>query len=184
MNSSLKTTMMALALVCSVATTAQPRSAYAVGGILATAGTVGWAIPVAVAGGVVMGTGLYLGRDRGSSSGKFAAFALTAIGFILLEDNGSGNGSVAYTPVAQSDDSRLGISEPQRLAYNAELDEINAIRETIVAEIETELTKNPSLNIQAYAQSRWQAYRGAISSDAYETLKAVSGSFILYMQGA
>lgn len=70
----------------------------------------------------------------------------------------------------------LGISKPERSSYNEELEEINAVRESIQAELNSRLQSVGEVS-SLQAHELWQAHRDLISPDAYSALEKISARF-------
>jgi len=174
-NSIKKLVVFGLAL-CLVFSVIQPRrSEAAVGGIVCLAGGAG--VPVVVTGGVMVLGGVLLGASAGASQNGigFGAALLGVVGILfgLVVLDGEGSRDIAFSTITEDQAAQLGLSEAQAQAYNSELSEINAIRETIQADVLTQVDKGEDVTAQTVSDS-WQSYRGVLSADAFLALEKVS----------
>lgn len=174
---SMKTALTALALSTSLAfTAAPPRDAHAiVGAVTSLAGGAG--VPLLVAGAVATATGFAgvtycLETGCGPRVG-IASAIMIFFGPILLDDGTVGD--LEFVAVDQARAAQAGLTENERLAFNSELDEINAIKETITSDLKRD--EKPTAE---KAHALWNEYGQSLSQDAFSGLGKISTA--LHMQ--
>ena len=94
----------------------------------------------------------------------------SVLGLVILDDHSS---NLELEALRDEHAAALGISTTETQAYNQELDEINAAKKTIEAEVRA--MEKPSID---HAQKRWQEMRGNISPDAFSALEKISAEFV------
>ena len=71
----------------------------------------------------------------------------------------------------------LGVTEEQRVVFNSELDEVNAVKEMVEAEVSKleveELDQVPAL---------WDHYRSDLSSETFSVLEKIAKQFRAQVQ--
>jgi len=169
--------VVAMALMLSIGgAVAQPqRSEAAIGGIIALTGGAGVSL-MAVGGVMTAAGGLVCEVARNSDDWDYLTVAFFAgvfalIGIVILD--GNGDREMVFSELAVEQALALGVSEEQARAYNGELAEINAVRESVQAEILTQAQKGEEVTAQAVSDT-WQAYRAVISPEAFAALEKVS----------
>jgi hypothetical protein len=100
----------------------------------------------------------------GVGAGIFAAL----IGLVVL-DAPAMQQELAFDAITDAEAASLGISEAEQSAYNHELPEINALRETVRDEVLR--AGNPSF---LKTSTAWQSYSGLLDPQAFNALKKVS----------
>ena len=173
---SMKTALTALALSTSLAfTAAPPRDAHAiVGAVTALAGGAG--VPLLVAGAVATAAGI-AGVTDCESCGlgvMITSFSMAFFGPILLDDGTVGD--LEFVAVDQARAAQAGLTENERLAFNSELDEINAIKETITSDLKRD--EKPTAE---KAHALWSEYGQSLSQDAFLGLGKISAAIRLQM---
>ena len=176
---SLKTALTAFALSTSLAfTAATPRDAHAVvGAVTSLAGGAG--VPLLVAGAVSTATGIIgvqgcLRGDCGVGV-TLSLFGLALIGPILLDDGTVGD--LEFVAVDQARAAQVGLTEIERLAFNSELDEINAIKETITSDLNRD--EKPTTE---KAHALWNEYGQSLSLDAFSGLEKISAALRMQLE--
>ena len=96
--------------------------------------------------------------------------AVLIVGLVILDDNSHG---MEFTALNETKAEALGITAEQAAAYNSELDEINAAKQTV--QMEVVKMEKPSVD---EAHALWQEMRGNISPEAYGALEKVSAEFV------
>jgi hypothetical protein len=120
-----------------------------------------------------------------------AAVLIAAAGGLLLDDHS--DSSVLFLPLSTDDAAKLNATSEQMKTYNSEVVQLNAVRETIVAETLAEsaasfpgATTDPSLSARraeadqmaAYASSRWEFYSDSFSPDTRLIAREISENFV------
>jgi|GEM_PF-1712603 len=176
---SLKTALTAFALSTSlVFTAATPRDAHAiVGAVTSLAGGAG--VPLLVAGAVSTATGILgvLGCVNANCGigGTLPLAGMALFGPILLDDGTVGD--LEFVAVDQPRAAQVGLTENERLAFNSELDEINAIKETITSDLKRD--EKPTAE---KAHALWNEYGQALSQDAFSGLEKISTALRMQME--
>jgi hypothetical protein len=96
---------------------------------------------------------------------------LGAFGLLLLD--GSQNQTVAFDALTAPQAAQLGITAVQLDAYNHELAEINAIRETIQGDVLGQVQKGNTV-LESQIHTMWTSYQSMLSPEAYAALVKVS----------
>lgn len=91
---------------------------------------------------------------------------VAAVGLLVLDQDGSKD--VQFQALSSESAQRLGLSANSIETYNSELDELNAIKNSISAELS--LTESPSLEKSA---TLWSEYQGRLSAETMQVVKAV-----------
>ena len=163
---------LALVVALSSAVNLQPRQAHALIGITSP-------ISVVVAGGVIGAAGLgglvtsgILGATNYTWPAVFFVLGSLPVLFagIIILDGGSGAG-LQYSDLTASQASQLGLTQAEWTAYSQNLDEVNAVAESVAAD----LKQAGQIEVD-FAKSRWQAYSAELGTDplqAADTLTAV-----------
>jgi hypothetical protein len=96
------------------------------------------------------------------------------LGLILLD--GQAGASIPFAALSATDARSLGVSSAQALrAYNDELAEINAVRESILGDVNARLAAGQVVRgSEIHAAWTSALAQGLISSDAFSVLEAVS----------
>ena len=95
----------------------------------------------------------------------FILVPLAAIGLLVLDDETS----IVYEQLSDEQAQNLGVSPKQQMIFNAEIDEVNAVREMVEAEV-AQLEKEEANLVPGI----WDQYREDISSEYFEVLEAIS----------
>lgn len=165
-----------------------PRPAHAIiGAIAAGTGSVPVAIPVLVLGGLLAVPSTYGLVDATRpchSSGLgcfgdaivktfeiiFSSLGLVVSGILLDE---SQPGRVQFAHLADNEAVQIGLSTMERDHFNDEVEEINAVYQTVV----TDLQAMPGATVQD-SKALWQQYRDVLSPEAYSAVGKVVSSAV------
>jgi hypothetical protein len=96
---------------------------------------------------------------------------LGAFGLLLLD--GAQNQTVAFDTLTAPQAAKLDIAPAQMDAYNHELAEINAIRETIQGDVLGRVQKGDTV-LESQIHSMWTSYQSILSPEAFSALVKVS----------
>lgn len=96
---------------------------------------------------------------------------LTVIGVVALDSpNG---GSPSFGAITPQQSTTLGVTNPEALVtYNQELPEINAIQETVTAELGARQTRGETISVQDSA-ALWSRYGSNLSPQSFEVMRAI-----------
>lgn len=164
-----------IAMVLSLNTLAPKKAEAGVGGVMALFGA-GAGIPVMIVGGAAIGTSaLIFASSKGCEGWECvpitsAGIGALLLGIVLLDDE---QNALAFTAVDSTTGEELGMTEAERVAYNSELDEINAIRTQIGADLI--VSGAPSIE---KSNALWSNYSREISSEAFAGVKKISQAFV------
>ncbi|MEK7690085.1 MAG: hypothetical protein AAB425_03600 [Bdellovibrionota bacterium] len=176
-----------LIIACAVSTLAtgmnlvRSPSAHAAIGAIATGGAI--SVPVAIAAGSVLGLGLTYGIivDVSWGDGMVVGTAVWSvigliIGGIILDEQ---SGQVSFAEIETEEKAlSLGLNAAEAQAYNSELDQVNAVRETIEAEVAT--VDGDRLKA---AEALWADYgANALSQDAWSAVQKVSHNLAVQLE--
>lgn len=168
--------ILAVVLIASMFTATAPQKANAGVGIVV-------AIFSGVPGLVLMGVGGasaavgyvaadgHCDEDGWTCGARFVGgLPLLGAGIVLLDDDSH---TLQFGVIASADAQKIGMSEAELAAYNSELDEINAVRTQIGAELARE--EKPSIE-----QSRelWNKYSQELSPEAFAGVQKISQTFL------
>ncbi|MGK5086783.1 NAD-dependent epimerase/dehydratase family protein [Bdellovibrionota bacterium FG-2] len=127
--------------------------------------------------GLSFGTAIALVRTPGNTAerGFFAASILTIAapiaGLILLEQNG--NSGLSFSPLSFEQATGLGVSPETAAIYNAEIEELNAVADSVNSELTT--NTNPTIELSA---TLWNQYRPTLSPETAEVAgKVLTANF-------
>ena len=166
-------TSCALSVLMTGAASFQATSSHAAIGAIATGGAI--SVPVAIAAGSTLGLGLTYGIivDVSWGDGMLVGTAVWSligliIGGIILDDE---SGQVAFSDIDSAEiAAEIGLTEAETAAYHAELNQVNAVRETIEAEVAA--TNGDPMES---AKALWVEYgTTALSSEAWSAVQKVS----------
>lgn len=169
----MKTLKTLLVIFCLVCMTLHSRpSQAAVGAIAAAPAAVTAGLYIVGAGGAAFAGGLII--DAKENAGGWAAFFFTlfvaiplgVLGLVVLEDEQA----LEFAPIEVSQAKGLGISESEILAFNSEIDQINALAAFVDSEVSKE--EKPT---KEHAAQLWEEVRGEISPAAFDGLVKVNG---------
>ena len=184
MNMKIKKMISALAITGVLVVGLTPRTSSAgVGGVLSIAGGAG--LPIMVVGGAVLTTGLGIGLIPSEGCGKESFFCfhtkdivaalMDFAGLVILDSND--HHGVAFSALSEKDANTLGVSDEQALAYNNELDELNAIRDEVTARLLE--SKKPTLEM---SQAAWNELKTQVSPKAYTVVEKISQKMLSNLQ--
>ncbi len=166
---------MMLALSMFVSAVIPAKSHALVGAVVAVPTVVAVGAITAGAGGVGLVSAILYGDRRGA--GRYdglllglASYVVIAVGLVILDDNSQG---IAFGELDETKAVALGINAEEAAAYNSELEEINAAKQSI--EMEVVKMEEPSAE---KAHALWQEMRGNISPAAYSAMEKVSAEFV------
>ncbi len=170
----MKKLLLSLSLCFGLVTATTPKSDAAVGALISAPAVMTVGGVVALVGGV--GFAVVAHRTEGAGmEGLFeyiffggAGLVTAGIGLVILD--GDQQGELAFSRVAADSAAHSGFSAAEIATYNRELSRLNAIQQTISAEV----AGNPRLNTQA----RWQVL-GARLSPATLEIAGHNGSAFL-----
>jgi hypothetical protein len=128
------------------------------------------AVVTALNGGFVVSCGY--GPHGRCHQGFFVTGVGGLLGLVLLDSQGD----AAFAKLSEQDAARVGALDLSKVAaYNDEIDEINAVRESIVRETVSRAERGETVK-GAEVHALWLSAReqGLISAEAFEVLEAVS----------
>ena len=148
--------------------------AFATGGAAASLATVGGASVGGSLALTYMGCAIDGGKKCNGNGGlsrlSVPAIALLIIGVVLLDKDGQT--VYNYSPLSYEAANQIGITDDEADAYNSELDQANAIRETIMSEMLE--AGHVSVN---EARSLWQAYKSQLSPGTFSAIQKIGEQF-------
>lgn len=170
---SLKTLLVVFSLFC-MTLHSRPSQA-AVGALVASPAVVVAGLYVAGTGAVV--TGVVTVMDiQGEGGGLFAFLTLMFVtgpimllGLLVLDDEQA----LEFAPMEPAQGRKLGLSSDELLAYNNEIDQINALAAFVDAEVSKD--EKPS---REYAAELWTDVKSELSPAAFSGLLKVNNQFI------
>lgn len=176
------TSALALSLVSTSLTVnlVQPREAHAILGL--STGFVPWVFGGAglITGGALMvGMGAAAGPSFEPVSGLQIAGGVLGIlwGVVLLD--GSQGAGVQYAPVTDAQADQLGLTRAERDAFNQNVEEINAIAESVASDLAH--AQKPSLEL---SRQQWLAYGQALDADTLSAVQKVSADIAQKLNAA
>jgi hypothetical protein len=168
-------TALILSLVFGATVNLQPRKAHALIG-LSTA-----SLPLAAVGAAMMfggfaieGIGAHNLRTRANGGALVLGLFTAAVGVLLL-DTGA-EPSLKYVPLNRKQAEKLQLSASDQNDFNENIDEINAIAETVSAE----MIQAHQLTAE-FAKARWTAYGKDLAPGALTAVQRVSQSAVEVM---
>jgi hypothetical protein len=99
------------------------------------------------------------------------AVAEELVGLIALD--GAQGQTFVFKPVLASEAQSLNLTQDELTAYNSQLDEINDVRESVIADLSA--MKNPTV---ADSQAAWKNYDSALSPEAVSAIEKIGASQI------
>jgi hypothetical protein len=182
-------TLFIAAIMAFTAMTAAPKRAEAALGILGLGTPAG--IPLIIAGGAVSSVAIFvdwLGLSDCVFNGacaddpNFLPYFLTALGLtlggVLLLDEESGQ-TLRFQAVTTAEANTLGLTSGEESAFNVEIDEVNAVSQSVGAELKA--MKKPGV---ADSKALWEKYRAELSPEAYSAVGKVSANMLRALKGA
>jgi hypothetical protein len=127
-------------------------------------------IGVVLAGGGVAGTGYAITQIK-----KHPVIAIGAMIFITLPAILLGSmildekQPIAFKALESAEAKPLGISESERLSFNAEIDAVNALSEYVLLSME----ENQNVS-EEFASAKWSEVKDAVSPETFNALVKVS----------
>lgn len=106
---------------------------------------------------------------------------LGAFGFLLLD--GQQSQTVGFGELTPAQASQLGINSTQLDAYNHELSEINAVRESIEGDALARVNQGEKV-LESDLHAQWASYQSLFSADAFAALEKVSAQAAPVIQSA
>ncbi|MFT6071122.1 MAG: hypothetical protein ACJAT2_002111 [Bacteriovoracaceae bacterium] len=94
----------------------------------------------------------------------FTYVPLFLAGLVLLDDNGK----MTFGELEADKASEAGITTDEVIAYNAELEELNAIKDMVSSEV-AEMEGSKEVRAEA-AKGLWTEYKDYVSADAFSAL--------------
>lgn len=95
--------------------------------------------------------------------------AVTTIGLVILEEEGS----LEFRALSAPDAKKLKITEEERLSFNAELDQINALADYVDLELEKLDSEDPYV-----AADIWNEVKDVLSPASFSALGKVSSQIL------
>ena len=138
--------------------------------VIVTAGLV--SLGTGAISGLTMTAAIVIAKDLGKDIKKpvkdfvgIGSAILIGAGLILLE----GQQSFSYSEITQEDAQDLGITESERLSFNSQIDEVNAVNAQVTAEVSSieDATAED-------AKAVWETARSALSPEAFSALQKVT----------
>jgi hypothetical protein len=138
---------------------------------------------LAVGGGIGTLTEMRLNSSSSTSRDPIAGLFWTiadltgaVIGLVLLDDQKQVNPQ--FQPLNDTEASKLSLTPDETRAYNAHLDEINGINQTIIESSmkEYQVDANPA-HLGAYVDERWSTDEKSLPQDAQSALDKVRADF-------
>lgn len=110
----------------------------------------------------------FLYRANDDTSGKVIGVAamLGLVGYIVLDQDGSSDFQFATLSPKKAEN--LGIEKTSLEIYNSEINELNAVKNSVSAELSR--TESPSLEKSA---ALWREYQGALSPETFEVMRTI-----------
>lgn len=157
---------LSLGLVLCLLTLSLPQKSQAGIGLLISSRTtrvVGGTM--AIAGAATTGTSIILNAIFGNSYTLLGISALGAVGAILglvvLDEK---NANLEFKVISNEMAPKIGVSETELSIYNAEIEELNVVKEEIESKVSSDVSKKEII-------ARWSEYKDTLSP---ETLKVAS----------
>lgn len=140
-------------------------------------------IPILALGGLSFGLGgaVYIARSAQDKSDPYPMLVgvpLMLLGLVLLEDNG--RTEVRFSEMSPEQGAALGLSAAETQSYNSELEEINAIRESVEAELFLRFKSAGEVSSQD-AATIWDRYSDTISPEALAAVRKISAGITAAM---
>jgi len=122
------------------------------------------------------GSGAFVSFWHGHSHVRFVVGPVGLLGLILLDDQG-GVPNAEFTSIDTQNAEKLTLNSAEQIAFNSELAEINAVKESLIAEGSQALEagKVSAEQMDAFMNEGWAnaARDGLISQDAFAALTKV-----------
>ncbi|MFL5783589.1 MAG: hypothetical protein ACJ76H_03195 [Bacteriovoracaceae bacterium] len=168
----MKNLKMFFAVLLTVVTLTHSKPSQAAVGAIVSAGilTAGLYIGGAAVAGTVVGGISCLGEgggDAGSFCGGMVLLVgatVLALGLVVMD----GEQGVQFTELTPDQAKKLGISKPELVVYNSEIDQANVL----VAEVQAELSKIDKPTAQDSLVA-WSAVKDLVSSETYSTMQKI-----------
>lgn len=176
MNRIRSTCILFLALLAFVTGISVPRNAHAIIGIpAATAATGGLAGFGALMGGLaVTGLGVgafYYGLQPATKDGTMLVWLglCYIIGGLLILDS---PGEVAFAALTENQAAALAITDEERDAYNSELDELNAVRQSVKSELDERAEKGEKITV-GISKKAWLKHFAEVSPASFSAAQKI-----------
>jgi hypothetical protein len=126
----------------------------------------------------------FINKARNASGGRKAAFWVVAIGALfagglILDGSAHAEQDLSLASMDPEKAARLGLTEEEHAAYEAELPLINLINEEAIARVERELANSkPSVQVLAESLNRhWQEIaRASLSAESIQAVQKIGAS--------
>lgn len=183
---------LALSLVAASVSVTMPKRADAALGI---GSFVFGGVPLIVVGGVLTGGAVavsgfgswalaYAAGDSSSFNASFerAVGVLAMIAGVVLLD-GEGGRDLAFSAVSPAEAQQLGLTPDETRSFNAELPEVNAVRESVQGEVVAEVQSGKHA-AEVDVHAKWERYREMLEPATFSALEKVSAHMIAGLKSA
>lgn len=167
-----KLAVLAVAVSMLVSTVFSTRDAYATTTIATPAATVGFVIGgMLIVGG--FGSLTVVRRSDASLGTKiglyFAGALVGFLGIVILDEK---NPAVSFAAIDEASAAALGMTQAEQNAYNSEIEELNAVYQSVAAGLMTDENQSAEK-----AQALWNDYKDYVSADAFSGMAKVAVQF-------